>query len=187
VSRQSIDFTQPGVLDVIIMDLAAQYSIETEAAIAAALATTTTTAIGYGAAPTGATVAGAVWKAAAQVYQAVRGQGTLVIAVAPDVLPVFGPLFAPYGPFNQFGQGFMAADFSQGQMGVISGVKTVMSAGLTSGEAFLFSTAAIEAYEQRVGTLQVVEPSVLGMQIAYAGYFTPLMVKSTGIVPLTKT
>ena len=185
VSRQSIDFSQPGVLDIIINDLAAQYAIDTEAAIAAALATTSTTAVGYGATPTMATVAAAVWKAVAEVYSAVRGQGTLFLACAPDVLPVFGPLFAPYGPFNQQGQGFLANDFAQGVMGVISGVKTVMSAGLSSGEAFLASTAAIEAYEQRVGTLQVVEPSVMGLQVAYAGYFTPLKVIDGGIVPLT--
>jgi HK97 family phage major capsid protein len=187
VSRQSIDFTQPGILDIIITDLAAQYAIETEAATAAALASTTTTAIGYGATPTGQTVAAAVWKAAAQVYLAVRGQGKLVLACATDVLPVFGPLFAPYGPFNQFGKNFEAVGYGQGVMGQITGVDTVMSAGLAAGEAFLFSTAALEVYEQRVGTLQVVEPSVLGLQIAYAGYFTPLMVKAAGIVPLTAT
>lgn len=187
VSRQSIDFSQPGVLDLIIQDLAAQYAIDTEAATAAALATTGTTAVGYGATPTLASVATAVWKAAAAVYTAVRGQGTLFIACAPDVLPVFGPLFAPYGPFNQQGEGFLANNFAQGVMGTISGVKTVMSAGLTSGEAFMASTAAIEAYEQRVGTLQVVEPSVMGLQVAYAGYFTPLKIVDGGIVPLTAT
>jgi hypothetical protein len=59
-----------------------------------------------------------------------------------------------------------------------------MSAGLGSGEAFMFSTAAFEAYEQRVGALQAIEPSVLGTQVAYAGYFTPLTIEEGGIVPL---
>jgi len=187
VSRQSIDFSQPEVMDIIINDLAAQYAIETEAATGAALAAVATTAIGYGATPTGDTVAAAVWKAAAQVYTAVRGQGRLFIVCAPDVLPVFGPLFAPYGPLNQQGQGFRAGNFAQGVMGQISGVDTIMSAGLAAGEAFLGSTAAIEAYEQRVGTLQVVEPSVLGVQVAYAGYYAPLTINAAGIVPLTST
>jgi hypothetical protein len=69
-------------------------------------------------------------------------------------------------------------------MGTISGVSLVMSAGLSSGEAFLFSTAALEVYEQRVGTLQAVEPSVAGVQVAYLGYFTPLMINDDAIVPL---
>jgi hypothetical protein len=43
------------------------------------------------------------------------------------------------------------------------------------------STAAIEVYEQRVGALQVTEPSVLGVQVAYAGYFTPMLIETAGV------
>jgi HK97 family phage major capsid protein len=189
VSRQNIDFSQPAVLDLIINDLAAQYAIETEAATAAAIAATGTAAVTYDMTPSvgtiGEAVSGAVWTAAAGVYTAVQGQGRLVLVVAPDRLGVFGPLFAPYGPFNQQGTGFSANSFAQGAMGAISGVQVVMSAGLSSGEAFLMSTAAVECYEQRVGALQVTEPSVMGVQVAYAGYFTPLTIKAAGIVPLT--
>ena len=35
-----------------------------------------------------------------------------------------------------------------------------------------------------VGQLQVVEPSVLGVQVAYAGYFTPMLIDDDAIVPL---
>jgi hypothetical protein len=62
-----------------------------------------------------------------------------------------------------------------------------MSAGLGTNKAFLLSTAAVEVYEQRVGTLQVTEPSVLGVQVAYAGYFTPLRLVDNGIIELTAT
>ncbi len=62
-----------------------------------------------------------------------------------------------------------------------------MSPGLASGKAFLFATDAIEAYEQRVGALQVVEPSVAGVQIGYVGYFTPLTIEDGGIIELTAT
>jgi hypothetical protein len=48
----------------------------------------------------------------------------------------------------------------------------------------VFSTAAIEVWEQRIGSLQVVEPSVLGVQVAYAGYFATLIVNDDAIVPL---
>ena len=43
------------------------------------------------------------------------------------------------------------------------------------------STAAVEVYEQRVGALQATEPSVLGVQVAYAGYFTPMTVETGGV------
>lgn len=189
VSRQVIDFSTPAGLDIIVNDLAAQFAIDTEAAVDTAVAAVGTTAIGYGApgSVTSDKVASAVWKAAGQAYTAVRGQGRLFIAVSPDVLPVFGPLFAPYGPFNQQGTGFSAANFGQGVMGQISGIPVVMSAGFASGKAFLMSTAAIEVYEQRIGTLQVTEPSVMGVQVAYAGYFTPLTILGAGIIPLTST
>jgi hypothetical protein len=32
-----------------------------------------------------------------------------------------------------------------------------------------------------------VEPSVLGVQVAYAGYFAPLAVENTGIIKVTVT
>lgn len=189
VSRQNIDFSQPSVLDIIINDLAAQYAIETEAVTATALAAATGTTANYDMTPTApdtiaAQVAGAVWAATASVYTAMRGMGRLVLVVAPDTLSTFGRLFAPYGPFNQSGQGFMADGFAQGVMGNISGVPVVMSSQLPSASAYLLSTAALEVYEQRVGTLQVTEPSVLGVQVAYAGYFTPLAINTAGIVPL---
>jgi hypothetical protein len=184
VSRQNIDFSSPQVMDIIINDLAAQYAIETEEAVGAALAATGTAAVGYGSAPTNTSVAGAIWAAVAQVYAAVKGQGRLVLAVAPDRLSVFGPLFTPVNPQNAQSEGFRAGAFSQGIMGAISGVPVIMSAGLGNGEAYLFSTAALEAFEQRVGTLQVTEPSVLGVQVAYAGYFTAMTIEEDGIVPL---
>lgn len=187
VSRQNIDFSTPQILDIIINDLAAQYAIQTEAAVAAQLAAATSTGVGYGASPSAATVAAAIWEAAALVYAATKGQGRLAIAVAPDRLGVFGPLFLPVNPQNAASQGFNAGSFGQGIMGSISGIPVLMSAGLGSGEAFLFSTAAVEVFEQRVGTLQATEPSVLGVQVAYAGYFTPMTIDEDGIVPLTAT
>jgi HK97 family phage major capsid protein len=187
VSRQNIDFSTPQVLDIIISDLAAQYAVQTEAAMAAELAASGAPAVTYAA--NAAAVEAAIWEAVAAVYTAVRGQGRLVLAVAPDRLRVFGPLFSPLnlpnGPVEGF-QGFLARNFGQGVMGSIGGVPVVMSAGLAAGEAFLFSTAAIEAFEQRVGTLQVTEPSVMGVQVAYAGYFTALTIEEDGIIPLTE-
>lgn len=185
VSRQNIDFSSPSALDMIVNDLAAQYAIETEAATAASIATTTTAAVGYGTTPTAATIAGALWEAAGVAYSAVRGQGRLVLVAAPDVLGTFGPLFAPVNPQNAQSSGFTAGSFAQGVLGNISGISFVMSAGLADGEAFLLSTAALEVYEQRVGTLQAVEPSVAGLQVAYMGYFTPLVITDDAIVPLT--
>lgn len=187
VSRQNIDFSTPSALDIIVNDLAAQYAIETEAATCDAVNGTATAAIGYGASPTAATVSAALWQAAGVAYSAVKGQGRLVVVCSPDRLGTFGPLFAPVNPQNAQSEGFNAGNFAQGVMGNISGISLAMSAGLGSGKSFMLSTAAIEVYEQRVGTLQAVEPSVAGLQVAYMGYFTPLMINDDAIIPLTAT
>jgi HK97 family phage major capsid protein len=184
VSRQNIDFSTPQILDIVINDLAAQYAIQTEAATAALLATTGTAAVDYPLNPTADEAAAAIWEAVATVYTATKGQGRLVLALAPDRLGAFGPLFNPVNPQNAQSTGFSAGRFGQGVMGNIAGVDVVMSAGLASGEAFLFSTAAVEVFEQRVGSLQATEPSVLGVHVAYAGYFTPLMIEEDAVVPL---
>jgi len=188
VSRQNVDWSQPAVMDIVINDLAAQYALETENAAAdhtAAAATAGPTL------PTGAVtpdqVAGAVWTAAGSVYAAVKGQGRLILACSPDMLGLIGPLFAPINPQNAQSTGFNAGAFGQGAMGAISGITVVCSAGLNTGIILVLSTAAVEVYEDRIGALQVIEPSVLGVQVAYAGYFADLQLEPLGVVKITKT
>jgi hypothetical protein len=72
-------------------------------------------------------------------------------------------------------------------MGNIAGIPIYCSAQVAANTALVMSTAAAEVYEDRIGSLQVVEPSVLGVQVAYAGYFTPMAVAPTGIIKITKT
>lgn len=187
VSRQDIDFSSPQIMDIIINDLASRYAIQTEAAVGTALDGSTATAVGYGASPTAATIRAALWAAAGDIYIGTAGQGRVVLALAPDRLEVFGPLFTPIVSVSQTGDGLSAGDYASGLVGAVAGIPTYMSAGLASTKAFLFSTAAIDVFEQRVGTLQVTEPSVLGVQVAYAGYFTPLRLQDTGIIELTAT
>lgn len=186
VSRQNIDFTSPQILDIVINDLAARYAIKTEAAVGTELDASTAVAVGYGASPTAATITAALWAAAEDINTAIDvGGDEIILAVAPDRLAVFGPLFPPVNVQNGQSEGLFAGRFGQGVVGGIAGVRLIMSKGLASGKAFLFSTAAIEVYEQRIGTLQAVEPSVLGVQVAYAGYFTPLTIEDGGIIELT--
>jgi HK97 family phage major capsid protein len=188
VSRQDIDFTQPGVMDIVIQDLAAQYAIQTESAASTAFAAAATAGATL---PTGANtgdqIAGALWAAAASIYAGTKGIGSVFAVVPPGLLGAWGAVFAPYGPMNQQGQGFSAANFSTGLAGVIAGIPVYVSNAIAANTALVFSSAAAEVYEERIGSLQVVEPSVLGVQVAYAGYFTPMVVEATGIIKITKT
>jgi HK97 family phage major capsid protein len=187
VSRQNIDFSNPSAMDVVVNDLAARYAIQTEAALGAALIAATgetelTTALAGTATATELT--NALWSAVGSIYTATKGAGRLALAVSPTKLASWASVFAPVNPQNAQSAGFTAGNFGQGIMGYIAGIPVIMSAGIAgAGTDFgvLFSTAAIEVYEQRVGTLSVVEPSVLGVQVAYAGYFSPMTIESTGI------
>ena len=187
VSRQDIDWTQPAIMDLVINDLAAEYATQTENATADQLTTAATAGPTLPATPSGQDISTAVWGAAGAAYAATRGQGRLIIAVSPDMLGLVGPLFAPYNPLNAFGTGFEAGQFGQGVMGAVSGINVVMSSGLNTGTILVISTAAAEVYEDRLGSLQVVEPSVLGVQVAYAGYFACLTMEALGIIKVATT
>jgi hypothetical protein len=186
VSRQSIDWSDPNAMDVIVNNLAKVYRARTEEYVADFLAANNASDQGYPLDPTADELATAIFTAAGTVFSAVNGEGRLVLVIAPDKLADFGPLFAPYNPQASQGIGFMASNFGQGVMGQISGIPVIMSSALDSGEAFLLSTAAVELYEQEIGMLQVVEPSVLGVQVAFGGYFVAFAAASGGVVPLVE-
>ena len=188
VSRQDMDFSSPQMMDAVVNDLSAQYAVQTEAALGVALIAGTnnvelTTASGGVA--TAAELTAGLWTAVANVYAATKGQGRIILAIQPARLGAWGSLFAPVNPQNAQSSGFQAADFGQGLIGSVSGIPAYCSAGLSSAPAttygIVMSTAAVEVYEQRVGALQATEPSVLGVQVAYAGYFTAMTVESGGV------
>lgn len=185
VSRQNIDWSQPQIMDFVINDLAAQYAITTETVAVNAITAAPTDGPDIPASPDGGAVAAAVWGAAGLVYNATKGQGRLILAISPDMLGVIGPLFPPINPSNGFGTGFSAANFTTGVVGNVSGITVVMSAQLPAGSIYMLSSAAVRAFDQRIGTLQVTEPSVLGVQVAYAGYFACKVLDPAGVVKIS--
>jgi len=188
VSRQNVDFSQPGVMDLIINDLAAQYAIATEAATVSALdaGSTAGIAIPTGAA-TSAAVMASVWDAVGKIYADTKGVGQVFAVTGPDMLPILGPVFPPVNPQNAFSQGLYASSMGSGLVGAISGIPLYVSPAVGAARLLILSSAAAEVFEQRVGALQVVEPSVLGIQVAYAGYFTPLLISAGSVIKVVKT
>lgn len=189
VSRQNIDFSNPAAFDAIVNDLALQYAIQTEAATGATLLATSNEVeltTETGGSPTADELVEGLWSAVAKIYAATKGAGTPVLVVDPSKLSVWGKAFSSY-TMNQDGRASglsITSAFGQGLVGNIQGVPVLVSAGLggaSTDYGVLMSTAAVEVYEQRIGTLQVTEPSVLGVQVAYAGYFTPMVVEAGGL------
>jgi len=185
VSKQDINRSSPAILDMVINDLASQYAIETEEEAAAVLTAAASAGPAIPANPTGANVATAIWAAAGQVFAATKGQGQVVIAVSPDQLGIIGPIFPPVNPTNQFGSGFNASGIASGNVGNVSGLSMIMSAGLATDTILVYSTAAARCFEYRYGNLQVVEPSVWGVQVGYAGDFDAMVIEPTGVVRVT--
>jgi HK97 family phage major capsid protein len=186
VSRQDIDWSVPQIMDIVVQDLAGQYAIDTEtdtgtnlkAGSTAQTPVLTTTS-------TAAEVSAAVWKAVGTAYAATPGVSNFLLLVAPNMMGVIGPLFPGVNPTNAQSSGFSAADYASGVMGSIAGVTVVMSYGLAAGTILLLNAPAARIYEQRIGVLSVAEPSVLGVQVAYAGYFKSVALVPTAIIKLT--
>jgi HK97 family phage major capsid protein len=188
VSRQDIDWSQPAIMDLVINDLAGEYAKDTENA---ACSTLTTAAPAGPTIPTGvpnaADVSGALWGAAATVIAATAGQGRLIAVAPPELMGILGPLFPPVNPMNAQSGGFTTAALASGLAGSIAGIPVYVSGGMATDTILVLSSAAAEVYEDRIGSLQVVEPSVLGVQVAYAGYYTWLVVETAGVQEIIKT
>jgi hypothetical protein len=175
-------------MDILINDLAAQYAKETEHETVndMAAAATAGPSLPTGT-PTPEELAAAFWEAAGAVYDATLGAGQLISISGTDVLGALGPAFPPVNPTNAQSAGFAASGFGVGPAGSIAGIPLYVTAGAPANTILVTSTACVEIYEDRVGALQVVEPSVLGVQVAYAGYFADLILQPLGIIKITKT
>jgi len=188
VSRQDIDWTQPAIMDLVINDLAGQYALDTENHACTNLTTAASTGPTL---PTGAPsaddVTGALWGAAATVIAATAGQGRIIAVAPPELMGSLGPLFPPINPQNAQSTGFSTASLASGLAGSVAGIPVYVSGGMAADTILVLSTAAAEVYEDRIGALQVVEPSVLGVQVAYAGYFAALAVEGAGLSKIVKT
>ena len=189
ISKQAINRTTPQILDMVVADLAAQYAIATENVAADDLTSGATA--GTNTAITGSSDAddinAALWSVAATAYTNMKGAGRLFLAVSPDLLGTFGKVFLPVNPTGTASTGFNAGEFGSGVMGSISGIPLVMSAGLNTNTALLINTAAVRIFEYRYGQLQVVEPSVWGVQVGYAGDFETVITDAGGVIQVDTT
>jgi HK97 family phage major capsid protein len=181
VSRQDIDWTQPSIMDLIINDLAGQYSIDTETEACGELTAAAPAGPTIPATPTADDIVGALWGAAATVIAATAGQGRIFAVAPPELMGVIGPLFPPVNPQNAQSSGLSPSGLASGLAGSIAGIPVYVSNGMATNTILVLSSAAAEVYEDRIGALQVVEPSVLGVQVAYAGYFASLVILAAGL------
>ncbi len=193
VAFQVIDWTQPSALNAITDDLADQYAIQTEAAAAALIEAAAVTdnaaetiAIGVGGVATAAEWIKGVAEAAGAVYAGCKRLPTAIF-VSPDMWATLigltdttgRPVVSASMPTNSAGSG-TTTTFA----GSVLGMPMIVSPGLPVGTTIVGASSFAEVYEDRRGALRVVEPKLLGWEIAYYGYFAAIVTEFMAFVSI---
>lgn len=190
VAFQVIDWTSPSALNAISNDLADQYAIQTESVAAALIAAAGTAnaanAVTVATNDAAALIAGLA-QAAAAVYSGCKRFPDMIIA-SPDVWATLAsmtdttgrPVMIAGSPQNSSGSLSLRS-----ATGSILGLPIVVSPALAVGSLYVAASQFSEVYEDRRGALRVVEPKLLGWEIAYYGYFAGLVTENTSIVDVS--
>src|SRR6516165_5473516 len=188
ISRQDIDWTSPAAWDILIKDLADVYAVQTETAVAAAFKAAST------ATPVAVATndlkgwALALYTAAMHSYQAAfrmpdRIWCSLDVWAALGSLVDVARLVIPQDRVSEMGAPGTSelASFN----GDLLGVPRIVVPTFVAGTCLVGNSSLFEVYEEVIGLLSVVEPSILSVQVAYGGYVAFGTLSATGIVPLT--
>lgn len=185
VSRQSIDWTSPGVWDALMTDFIEQYGLETENAAADAFAASvtqeqelTTAVAGM---PTLQELLVALYGAAAKSYQ---GSGRL-----PDTIWASLDQWALMGPIIDHLKATTAGDGGgDSSMGSFAGnllrTDRIVVPSFPAGTLIVGVKSRTEVYEDRFGFLSVIQPRVFGVEVAYGGSMASGTVKPSAFTKI---
>lgn len=193
ISRQDIDWTSPGAWDILVRDLANVYAVQTETAVAAAFKAGATHAAVVVATNTLADWTKALYLAAADSY--VNGlmmpdriwcslDVWAALGALVDVSRVVFPADAAVGG-DSTGPGDAGGSSLASFRGDILGLPRIVVPTFAAGTCIVGPSALFEVYEEVIGLLSVVEPSILGVQVAYGGYVAFGTLAGAAFVPLT--
>lgn len=183
ISEQDDEFTDPGMLQILLEDLAEQYGIITDDVVADALvaaATNTYELTGTAGALSNVTNANlhkGLWAAALQVYTQCKRLPDGMWC-APDVWAEFGgrvdttdrPLYPSMGTTNASGS-MTIASFEGGKP--IQLDKFVVDPNFAAGTLILGNSKYGEVYEQDKGMARsLLSPSKLSTEVGYRGYLS---------------
>lgn len=182
VSRQDLDWTSPSAWNALLNDFTEQYGLVTENAVGDAFAAavaggnTPVEVAGTGSASTLNDYAVALYAAAALAY---AGAGRL-----PDTIWMSLDMWGALGPKLESAVQTMMNDIGQTnigdfQAGNLLKLPRVVVPSFPAGTIIIGSKRWTEVYEERIGLLQAVNPSILGVQIAYGGYIAFNTIKPT--------
>jgi hypothetical protein len=197
ISRQDIDWTSPSAWDILVRDLADVYAVETEGAVADAFtigAAGTPVPLGTaGSAASLAEWATALYTAAMRSYNAGKRMPDRIwcsldvwaaLGSLVDVARVVLPPDAAVG--GDSADGFDVGGSSLADLrGDVLGLPRIVVPMFSDGTCIVGPSSLFEVYEEIIGLLSVIEPSILGVEVAYGGYVAHGSLFGGAFVPLT--
>lgn len=186
VSRQDIDWTSPAAWDAILNDLTEQYGLATENAAADAFAAAVTATV-ENADPTAgpvtlANIIKALYSAASLAYQG-GGQLPDTIWASLDMWSTLGPLIETQVSTNQQPGSSSPGSFQ----GDLLRLPRIVVPSMPNGTLIIGAKRWTEVYEERIGLLTAVQPSALGVQVAYGGYVAYNTLKAAAFAKVVNT
>ena len=187
LSEQSIDWSQPEIIGLVLDDMARIYANETDNVAADNLKTGTTVTRNFSGASSldPAYWVGWIAGAAQTILNSSNGNLPTHLFVNPEWWGVLlqlsdtsdRPLFPQIGPMNAFG------NLAPGQVnGVAFGLQVVVDRNFAADTVILGDASGFEIFEQQKGALSIDVPSTLSRTIAFRGYLATLMIDSSKFV-----
>ena len=187
LSEQSIDWSTPEIIGLVLDDMGRIYANETDNVAADNLKTGTTVTRNFTAADLGDPSVWAAWVAGAATTILSSSNGNLPthLFLSPDIWGDLlslsdsskRPLFPQIGPMNAFG------NLAPGQVnGNAFGLQVVVDRNFAAATIILGDASGYEIFEQQKGAISIDVPSTLSRTIAFRGYLATLMIDSSKFV-----
>jgi HK97 family phage prohead protease len=189
LSEQSIDWSQPEIIGLVLDDMARIYANETDNVAADNLKTGATVTRNFALASVTDPAYWASWisGAAQTILSSSNGNLPTHIFVNPEwwgfLLSLSDtadrPLFPQIGPMNAFG------NLAPGQVnGNAFGLQVVVDRNFASDTLIIGDASGYEIFEQQKGALSIDVPSTMSRTIAFRGYLATLMIDASKFVKM---
>jgi HK97 family phage prohead protease len=187
LSEQSIDWSQPEIIGLVLDDMARIYANETDNVAADNLRTGATVTRNFTAADLDEANVWSAWIAGAATTILSSSNGNLPthLFLSPDMWGDLlalsdsskRPLFPQVGPMNANG------NLAPGQLnGNAFGLSVVVDRNFAAATIIIGDASGFEIFEQQKGALSIDVPSTMSRTIAFRGYLATLMIDSTKFV-----
>jgi HK97 family phage prohead protease len=187
LSEQSIDWSSPEIIGLLLDDMGRIYANSTDNVAADNLKTGATTTRAFTAASATDPSYWSAWiaGAASTILSASNGNLPTHLFLSPDYWAVLlgladtskRPMFPQIGPMNAFG------NLTPGQPnGVAFGLSVVVDRNFADNTIIVGDASGYEIFEQQKGALSIDVPSTMSRTIAFRGYLATLMIDPTKFV-----